>query len=136
MRIFAAAVAAGMAALLSLPAAADGWRGRGHGWGHHHHQHGWRHHHHDRHGGVALLFDFRSAPYYVHRSRPEVVVVERPAVVELPPPPRGYELGAESAGRAGRYCREYRTTGRIAGRTEELWGVACLNPDGSWELAG
>ncbi len=36
--------------------------------------------------------------------------------------------------KAGRYCREYTTTAVIAGRTQQTYGTACRQPDGSWEL--
>lgn len=29
-------------------------------------------------------------------------------------------------------CREYRVNAVIGGRTEEMWGTACRQPDGSW----
>jgi surface antigen len=32
----------------------------------------------------------------------------------------------------GRYCREYRTRALIGGRSEEVYGRACRQPDGSW----
>ena len=34
----------------------------------------------------------------------------------------------------GRYCREYQTTSVIGGRTQQTYGRACRQPDGSWEL--
>ena len=34
----------------------------------------------------------------------------------------------------GRYCREYRTNATIGGRTQEVYGTSCRQPDGSWEL--
>ena len=33
-----------------------------------------------------------------------------------------------------RYCREYTTDTTIAGRTEEVYGTACRNTDGSWQI--
>ena len=36
--------------------------------------------------------------------------------------------------RAGRYCREYITEAVIGGRTETVYGTACRQPDGNWEL--
>ncbi len=36
--------------------------------------------------------------------------------------------------RAGRYCREYITEAVIGGRTEKVYGTACRQPDGAWEL--
>ena len=34
----------------------------------------------------------------------------------------------------GQYCREYQQTVTIAGRTEEAYGTACRQPDGSWKI--
>ncbi len=36
--------------------------------------------------------------------------------------------------RSGRYCREYTTEAVIGGRTEQVYGTACRQPDGSWQL--
>jgi surface antigen len=35
---------------------------------------------------------------------------------------------------AGRYCREYITEAMIGGKLEQVYGTACYQPDGSWEL--
>jgi hypothetical protein len=35
----------------------------------------------------------------------------------------------------GDYCREYTRTVFIGGRTEQAYGVACLEPDGAWRVA-
>ncbi|MCH8091895.1 MAG: glycine zipper 2TM domain-containing protein [Proteobacteria bacterium] len=43
-------------------------------------------------------------------------------------PVRSYE------DRAGRYCREYITEAVVGGRTEKVYGTACRQPDGAWEL--
>lgn len=34
----------------------------------------------------------------------------------------------------GRYCREYTTTAVIAAKTQQVYGRACRQPDGSWEI--
>ncbi|MFO7593232.1 MAG: hypothetical protein R6X15_04200 [Pseudomonadota bacterium] len=34
----------------------------------------------------------------------------------------------------GRPCREFQQTVTIGGRTEQAYGTACMNPDGSWEV--
>lgn len=44
-------------------------------------------------------------------------------------PTRTYQTG-------GRYCREYSTRSTIGGRSEEVYGTACRNPDGSWQVVG
>jgi surface antigen len=36
--------------------------------------------------------------------------------------------------RDGRYCREYITQSRIGGRLQEIYGTACRQPDGSWQI--
>lgn len=35
---------------------------------------------------------------------------------------------------AGKYCREYTQTINVGGRTEEGYGKACRQPDGSWKI--
>lgn len=35
---------------------------------------------------------------------------------------------------SGRHCREFQHNVTIGGRTEQAWGTACMNPDGSWEI--
>jgi len=35
---------------------------------------------------------------------------------------------------SGRQCREFQQTVTIGGKSEQAWGTACLQPDGSWEL--
>lgn len=34
----------------------------------------------------------------------------------------------------GAYCREYQTTVTVGGKTEEAYGTACRQPDGSWKI--
>ncbi|MFQ5894850.1 MAG: RT0821/Lpp0805 family surface protein [Nitrospinota bacterium] len=36
--------------------------------------------------------------------------------------------------RGGRYCREYYTTTTIGGKAQQVYGTACRQPDGSWQL--
>jgi hypothetical protein len=35
---------------------------------------------------------------------------------------------------SGRQCREFQQTVTVGGRTEQAYGTACLQPDGSWEI--
>ena len=35
---------------------------------------------------------------------------------------------------SGRYCREYQQTVTVGGRTEQAYGTACRQPDGSWKI--
>ncbi|MEE9140471.1 MAG: RT0821/Lpp0805 family surface protein [Alphaproteobacteria bacterium] len=34
----------------------------------------------------------------------------------------------------GAYCREYQQTITVGGRTEDAYGTACRQPDGSWQI--
>jgi len=36
--------------------------------------------------------------------------------------------------RDDRYCREYNSRAVIGGRSEDVYGTACRNPDGSWQI--
>ena len=35
---------------------------------------------------------------------------------------------------SGRYCREYTTSATVGGRQQQVYGTACRQPDGSWEI--
>lgn len=35
---------------------------------------------------------------------------------------------------SGKYCREYQQTIYVGGREESAYGVACQQPDGSWQI--
>ncbi len=37
--------------------------------------------------------------------------------------------------RTNRYCREYQQEVTVGGRTQQAYGVACRQPDGSWEIS-
>jgi hypothetical protein len=40
----------------------------------------------------------------------------------------------EGTSTAGRYCREFQQKVSIGGHSEEAYGTACMQPDGSWEV--
>ena len=40
----------------------------------------------------------------------------------------------EGTSSSGKYCREFQQTVTIGGQTEEAYGIACRQPDGSWEI--
>ena len=40
----------------------------------------------------------------------------------------------EGVSSQGRYCREYRQEVTVGGKSEEAYGTACRNADGSWEI--
>lgn len=35
---------------------------------------------------------------------------------------------------SGQYCREYTTSAVIAGKTQQMYGTACRQPDGTWKV--
>ena len=35
---------------------------------------------------------------------------------------------------AGNYCREYQQTVQVGGKTEQAYGTACRQPDGTWKV--
>src|SRR5262245_20462431 len=37
---------------------------------------------------------------------------------------------------AGNYCREYQQTVTVGGKTEQAFGTACRQPDGTWKVVG
>jgi surface antigen len=43
-------------------------------------------------------------------------------------PTRTYQDGS------GRYCREYRQTVTVGGKSEEAFGTPCRQPDGNWKV--
>jgi len=40
----------------------------------------------------------------------------------------------EGTSTSGRYCREFQQEVSIGGKSEQAYGTACRNPDGSWEV--
>ena len=37
---------------------------------------------------------------------------------------------------SGQHCREYQQTITVGGKTEQAYGTACRQPDGTWKIAG
>jgi hypothetical protein len=133
-----------LAATLSLvvlaapPASAgdDGHRGK-----YRHYHRDWNDH--PRHWKRARVVVWGPAPVYraypVYRPYPVYAV---PAPVYLPPPApvvaqapmieatpmRDYQ------DQGGRYCREYQRMAVIDGRQQQIYGTACMMPDGSWQI--
>lgn len=118
-------IPAALAALLLsggfASAAEAGWHGgHGHGW-----DRGY-HHHHRSTGSIS--FGFYSPPEPVYIEPQPVYYTPAPAYT---PPVTGY---APSYSEPDRYCREYNTTSRVAGRMQNTYGTACMQPDGSWQI--
>ncbi len=40
----------------------------------------------------------------------------------------------EGTSQAGEYCREYQQSVTVGGKTEQAYGTACRQPDGSWRV--
>ncbi|MBK67355.1 MAG: hypothetical protein CMP22_04400 [Rickettsiales bacterium] len=40
----------------------------------------------------------------------------------------------DGTSQSGKYCREYQHTVIIGGQSEQAYGTACRQPDGSWEI--
>lgn len=86
-----------------------------------------------------------NAPYYAYEPNyvappspppPRVIYVEPEAVEYREREPayvQGGYVGESSAASEG-YCREYTQQVRMNGRVEEIYGTACLQPDGSWRI--
>lgn len=45
-------------------------------------------------------------------------------------------VGLPSGAKADDYCREYTRTVNVGGMTQDAYGTACLQPDGSWMIVG
>ncbi|MBY0458639.1 MAG: hypothetical protein K2V38_14970, partial [Gemmataceae bacterium] len=80
---------------------------------------------------------FAYAPPVYYPPPPVYYYPPPPPVAYVPPPPPG--LSATPAGPAyvspsGSYCREFQSSGVVAGRMEQLYGTACQQPDGSWRV--
>jgi hypothetical protein len=126
-----------LAVLDAEPAEADGGRHRHHGYHHYWHGHG----HHQRHNSASIVF-WSGPVYRPYYARPPVVYVPPPPPVVYAPPPaqvvyapsvnavptRDFQDGE------GRYCREYQRTAIIDGREQQVYGTACLMPDGAWRI--
>lgn len=85
----------------------------------------WRHHHHPRHH-ARRVFPPHHWPYGGPRHwspPPRVILVE---------PPR--EVATRAPSQPKPYCREFQKQIIIDGRTEQAYGVACLQPDGTWKI--
>jgi hypothetical protein len=135
-----AAAALGVVVLSAAPAFAgdDGHRRKHHkqhqkhhhhqSWHGHHYGHGGHHNRH-RHGSSVRIVLWHPAPVY--RAYPAPVYV--PAPVAYEPIANAVPLrNFQDAN--GRYCREYQRTADIGGVRQQIYGTACMMPDGSWQI--
>ena len=40
----------------------------------------------------------------------------------------------DGTSQSGEYCREFQQTVTVGGRTQQAYGIACRQPDGSWQI--
>lgn len=80
-------------------------------------------------------------PYFYRRpvfyNPPPVYVVPPPRVVVYSQPTTTLVAAPSSPtyiDQFGRTCREYQSTGAVAGGYGALYGTACLQPDGTWRI--
>jgi hypothetical protein len=127
LAVFALSLAMVTAATVA-PALADD-RHRHH---RHHQHHGWHKQHHHGHGNSfgARIVLWQPAPVY--RAYPAPVYVPAPVVYQQPVinavPLRNFQ------DTNGRYCREYQRMADIGGVPQQVYGTACMMPDGSWQI--
>lgn len=137
--------------LLAAPANADGWKDKD-GWRNKHDQrwHGREWNDRNRYAHSRTTIVVWSGPAYrpsYYRPVYYPPAVYAPPVVYAPPPPVAYPPQATYAAPTvnavptrdfrdndGRYCREYQRTATIDGREQQIYGTACLMPDGSWQI--
>jgi len=106
-----------------------GWHSRGYGdW------HGWR-----GHGGWGPRSHFNfgiilSAPALLPPIYRPPVYVRPPAVIVAPGRINAIPTTPTYVTPSGNHCREFQSSGVIAGRTQPIYGTACLQPDGSWRV--
>ncbi|MDD5586019.1 MAG: hypothetical protein PHY92_03555 [Alphaproteobacteria bacterium] len=79
-------------------------------------------------------------PYYPPRAiyvPPPVVYAPPPVVYAAPPVASAVPADQTSptyTDSYGRTCREYQAKSSIAGEMRDVYGTACLQPDGTWRI--
>ncbi|RMD62669.1 MAG: hypothetical protein D6826_06855 [Alphaproteobacteria bacterium] len=95
--------------------------------------HAHRYRHHDRDGYPPWHRPYRPGTWLSTWQVP--VVYGAPVAEHRDDRDKDGDITWESApASAPRYCREYLGEGTIAGRVQPLYGRACRQPDGSWEI--
>jgi surface antigen len=77
----------------------------------------------------SVTYASGSSGYYSSAPAPIVYQSYSPNYVAPPAPPPTY-----IDQQAGTYCRQFSQQINIGGRLRESYGVACLQPDGSWRI--
>ena len=102
------------------PRHSRGWDGPRH--------HGWHHRHH------YPRPVFYAPPPVIYAPPVRTVVYTAPAEFIPAPTMIADQSSPTYYNEYGQQCREYQTTGRISGSRGQLYGTACLQPDGSWRV--
>jgi len=94
-----------------------------------------RHRHYNHRPRTVVSFNY-GTPYYGpgHYYRPAVVYAPPPAVLQPNVVYINDTNSREVANDDGRYCREYQSKIKVAGQTQETYGTACMQPDGTWQI--
>lgn len=76
-------------------------------------------------------------PVVQYYAPPPVVYAPPPPVVQYYAPPAA--VSADPAGpvyysRSGQQCREYQSRAMVGGRSQPVYGTACLQSDGTWRI--
>ena len=105
--------------------------------GNYHRRHGrYRHRSHRQHGGNSWIAPFAIGTIFgiiagqANRPQPQPVAVYRQSIPVVRAVPTGPVFQATD----GRYCREYQSTATIGGQSQQTYGMACRQPDGSWQI--
>jgi surface antigen len=92
----------------------DQGNGRGHGYGHQKHNKHYDNYHYQPYYGYTTTTYSSYEPYYY---RPQVI-----------------EVNSYQQAEPEEYCREFSQGINIGGKIQPGYGIACLQPDGSWEI--
>jgi len=138
--VAAIALGVGLAAFASVPASLADWHDRGGAHAFHgpafHDFHGGRGHYH---GGFGFGFGFYDPYAYYGYPYPYAYgdpgYAYPPPAVYAPPPAIAADPASNTYTAAnGQTCRQYVTTRVINGGPQQVYGTACLQPDGTWRV--
>lgn len=109
----------------------DGYHGRPHHHGRHHPHHRWHRPHYYPpvvYGPPSVVY-VQPTPVVYQTSvvRAPVKYVEESSFVADSTSPTYYNTD-------GQLCREYQSTAWVSGRQSQIYGTACLQPDGAWRV--
>lgn len=87
--------------------------------------------------GYYRPYHYYAPPVVQYYAPPPVVYAPPPPVVQYYAPPAA--VGVDPAGplyysRSGQQCREYQSRAMVGGRSQPVYGTACLQPDGTWRI--